>query len=123
MITALPNVFLKSLGYPHEKTKPLDLEDETAWRKYLGHIHQLNWKQGLDLYTCTECGRCKDVCPTYTTDKPLNLHEFNDSLKRELYENADNIIKRANLSSTLRQSEDAEAIVKNQACDHRTEQR
>ena len=115
VITALPNVFLKSLGYPHEKTKPLDLEDETAWEEEslgINHIHQLNWKQGLDLYTCTECGRCKDVCPTYTTDKPLNLHEFNDSLKRELYENADNIIKRANLSSTLRQSEDAEQLEK-----------
>ncbi len=113
VITALPNVFLKSLGYPHEKTKPLDLEDETAWEEEslgLNHIHQLNWKQGLDLYTCTECGRCKDVCPTYTTDKPLNLHEFNDQLKRELYENADNIVKRAKLSATLRQIEDDEQI-------------
>jgi len=115
VITALPNVFLKSLGYPHEKTIQLDLEDETAWEEEslgINHIHQLNWKQGLDLYTCTECGRCKDVCPTYTTDKPLNLHEFNDSLKRELYDNADNIIKRAKLSATLRQSEEAEQIEK-----------
>ena len=115
VITALPNVFLKSLGYPHEKTIQLDLEDETAWEEEslgINHIHQLNWKQGLDLYTCTECGRCRDVCPTYTTDKPLNLHEFNDSLKRELYDNADNIIKRAKLSATLRQSEDAEQIEK-----------
>ena len=31
VITALPNVFLKSLGYPHEKAKLLDLEDEDAW--------------------------------------------------------------------------------------------
>ena len=110
VITALPNVFLKSLGYPHEKTKLLDLEDEAAWEDEslgINHIHQLNWKQGLDLYTCTECGRCKEVCPTYTTDKPLNLHEFNDKLKLELLDNADNIIKRAKLSSTIRQSEDS----------------
>ena len=79
VITALPNVFLKSLGYPHEKAQWLDLEDEDAWENEslgINHIHQLNWKQGLDLYTCTECGRCKEVCPTYTTEKPLNLHEF-----------------------------------------------
>jgi Fe-S oxidoreductase len=66
----------------------LDLEDESAWEDEslgINHIHQLNWKQGLDLYTCTECGRCKEVCPTYTTDKPLNLHDFNDQLKFELY--------------------------------------
>ena len=84
VITALPNVFLKSLGYPHEKAKWLDLEDEAAWEDEslgINHIHQLDWKQGLDLYTCTECGRCKEVCPTYTTDKPLNLYDFNDRLK------------------------------------------
>jgi Fe-S oxidoreductase len=115
VITALPNVFLKSLGYPHEKAKLLDLEDEAAWEDEslgINHIHQLSWKQGLDLYTCTECGRCKEVCPTYTTDKPLNLHEFNDKLKQELLENADNIIQKARLSSTIEQSEDPAQIEK-----------
>ena len=115
VITALPNVFLKSLGYPHEKPKLLDLEDEAAWEDEslgINHIHQLNWKQGLDLYTCTECGRCKEVCPTYTTDKPLNLHEFNDKLKQELLENADNIIKKTKLSSTIEQIEDSAQIEK-----------
>jgi Fe-S oxidoreductase len=115
VITALPNVFLKSLGYPHEKARLLDLEDADAWENEtlgINHIHQLNWKQGLDLYTCTECGRCKEVCPTYTTDKPLNLHEFNDKLKLELSENADNIIKKARLSSAIKQTEDAGKIEK-----------
>ncbi len=100
VITALPNVFLKSLGYPHQKPGLLDLEDESVWEDEslgINHIHQLNWKQGLDLYTCTECGRCKEVCPTYTTDKPLNMNDFNDSLKHELMDNADKIIKRAEL--------------------------
>ena len=115
VITALPNVFLKKLGYPHEKAKLLDLEDEVAWEDEslgLNHIHQLNWKQGLDLYTCTECGRCKEVCPTYTTDKPLNLHEFNDKLKFELLDHADNIIKRAKLAATLKSDSDAKQIEK-----------
>ncbi|MDX9818759.1 MAG: (Fe-S)-binding protein [Desulfococcus multivorans] len=115
VITALPNVFLKSLGYPHEKPKLLDLEDEAAWENEslgVNHIHQLNWKQGLDLYTCTECGRCREVCPTYTTDKPLNLHDFNDALKHELYENTDNIIKRAGLSDRIRQNEDVDQVEK-----------
>jgi len=115
VITALPNVFLKSLGYPHERPKLLNLEDETAWEQEslgLNHIHQLNWKQGLDLYTCTECGRCKEVCPTYITDKPLNLHEFNDNLKHELFENAQNIIKRAGLSAAVKQSKDPAQIKK-----------
>jgi Fe-S oxidoreductase len=113
VITALPNVFLKSLGYPHEKTKVLDLEDESVWEDEslgINHIHQLNWKQGLDLYTCTECGRCKEVCPTFTTDKPLNLLDFNDQLKAELLDNADNLIKRAVLAATIKQDGDPEQM-------------
>ncbi len=109
VITALPNVFLKSLGYPHEKPKLLDLEDEAAWEDEslgINHIHQLNWKQGLDLYTCTECGRCKEVCPAYVTDKPLNLFEFNDDLKHELLANADNVIQRSRLAATLARCQD-----------------
>ena len=104
VITSLPNVFLKSLDYPHTKTKWLDLEDEDAWEdESLGvnHIHQLTWKQGLDLYTCTECGRCKEVCPTYTTDKPLNLKDFNDSLKHELIENTDRLILRSGYAALV----------------------
>jgi Fe-S oxidoreductase len=118
VITALPNVFLKSLGYPHERAKVLDLEDEAAWEDEslgINHIHQLNWKQGLDLYTCTECGRCKEVCPTYTTDKPLNLLDFNDSLKFELLENADNLIKRAALAATLKEAKDPEGVEETRA--------
>ncbi len=115
VITALPNVFLKNLGYPHEKTRLLDLEDESVWEDEslgINHIHQLNWKQGLDLYTCTECGRCKEVCPAYTTDKPLNLHDFNDKLKSELSDNAANIIKRAELSAGIKSDGDPEQIDK-----------
>jgi Fe-S oxidoreductase len=111
VITSLPNVFLKNLDYPHDKTKLLDLEDETAWKDEslgINHIHQLSWKQGLDLYTCTECGRCKEVCPTFTTEKSLNLHDFNDQLKAELLANANNIIKRGQLLKSLRSITDPE---------------
>ncbi len=115
VITSLPNVFLKSMGYPHEKTKVLDLEDESVWEDEslgINHIHQLDWKQGLDLYTCTECGRCKEVCPTYTTDKPLNLKDFNDSLKAEMSANADKIILRKQLAATLTDDEEKNEKIK-----------
>ncbi len=115
VITSLPNVFLKSLDYPHDKAKWLDLEDEAAWENEtlgVNHIHQLTWKQGLDLYTCTECGRCKEVCPTYTTDKPLNLKDFNDSLKHELIENTDRLILRAEYARLLNDELDEERLEK-----------
>ena len=44
----------------------------------------LTWKDGLDAFTCTECGRCKDACPTFLTGKPLSLKWVNDSLKHHL---------------------------------------
>ena len=114
VITALPNVYFKSLGYPHEKAKLLDMEDEDAWENEslgLNHIHQLDWKQALDLFTCTECGRCKQVCPTYTTDKPLNLYDFNLNLRQELTDNEAAIIQRAKLLSGAEQrGDDADAL-------------
>lgn len=82
-ITALPNVFLSSLDQPHPPIALLDLEDESAWeeeRVGMTRLEQLTWKQGLDLYSCTECGRCYEVCPTYVTNKPLSLKDFNISL-------------------------------------------
>ena len=89
------------------------MEDEAAWEDEslgINHIYQLNWKQGLDIYTCTECGRCKEVCPAYTTDKPLSLFEFNDNLKHELLENTDNLIKRGRLSNAIRQNGNPEHV-------------
>ena len=96
VITALPNVFFGSLGYPHQPAKLLDLEDETAWENEalgLNRIEQLSWKEGLDLYTCTECGRCYDICPTYVTHKPLTLKWVNESLRDHLDAEGDAIRK------------------------------
>ncbi|MBI3992372.1 MAG: (Fe-S)-binding protein [Candidatus Lambdaproteobacteria bacterium] len=89
VITALPNVLFGSLGYPHTPVALLDVENEAAWEQgKLGvdRIEHLTWKQGLDLYTCTECGRCYDICPTYVTGKPLTLKWFNESLRDHLRE-------------------------------------
>ena len=111
VITALPNVFLKSLDKPHEPTKLLDLEDESVWEDEslgINHLHQFDWKQGLDLYTCTECGRCKEVCPTFNTDKPLSLNELNDTLKAELAADTDRLIARAEFAATITDDLDEE---------------
>ncbi|MEX0968777.1 MAG: (Fe-S)-binding protein [Bacteroidia bacterium] len=35
-------------------------------------ISQLNWKHLMDAYSCTECGRCTDVCPANITGKKLS---------------------------------------------------
>jgi heterodisulfide reductase subunit C len=35
-------------------------------------VFNLSWKNILDAYTCTECGRCTDVCPANITGKKLS---------------------------------------------------
>ena len=44
-------------------------EDATFGLKTL---QDLGWKDLLDGFTCTECGRCQEACPAYNTGKPLN---------------------------------------------------
>jgi Fe-S oxidoreductase len=35
-------------------------------------VRDLTWKQVVDTMSCTECGRCQDVCPAYNTGKELS---------------------------------------------------
>ena len=35
-------------------------------------LQDLTWKEILDTYSCTECGRCQSVCPAWNTGKPLS---------------------------------------------------
>jgi Fe-S oxidoreductase len=35
-------------------------------------VTDLTWKQLLEAYTCTECGRCSSVCPANLTGKKLS---------------------------------------------------
>ncbi len=35
-------------------------------------VQDLSWKQLLDAYSCTECGRCTSVCPANQTGKLLS---------------------------------------------------
>lgn len=35
-------------------------------------VHRMSWKNILDSYTCTECGRCTSVCPANITGKKLS---------------------------------------------------
>jgi Fe-S oxidoreductase len=56
------------------RLEPLDfdVEDETALRLGAGTLADLTWKQVVDTMSCTECGRCQDVCPAWATGKDLS---------------------------------------------------
>jgi Fe-S oxidoreductase len=77
VITGLPNVFFQRLS-PSGKLPTPNLEAEDFGVRT---FRDLSWKQGLDLYSCTECGRCQTHCPTYITGKPLTHKGVNQTLK------------------------------------------
>ena len=55
------------------RIEPIDFEKpETEVRFGSARAGDMTWKQMLDTMSCTECGRCQDVCPAYNTGKPLS---------------------------------------------------
>ena len=46
--------------------------EETAKRFGAKDVTDLTWKNLLDAYTCTECGRCSSSCPANVTGKLLS---------------------------------------------------
>ena len=82
VITALPNVFFRRLP-PEARLARLDLESEGA-RFGTATVKDLSWKEGWDVYSCTECGRCQTHCPTYVTGKPLSHKAVNKAIRKQL---------------------------------------
>ncbi len=71
VLTSIPNVYFSDLG-PRGALKPINLADETATKFGATDIEDFSWKQLLNSYTCTECGRCTASCPANITGKLLN---------------------------------------------------
>ena len=52
--------------------EPAEGEREEDLRFGAGTAGDLTWKQVLDTFSCTECGRCQDACPAFATGKVLS---------------------------------------------------
>jgi Fe-S oxidoreductase/nitrate reductase gamma subunit len=72
--TAFPNIWFRKLA-PRGELPKMELEDDTATFG-LKTLQDLGWKDLLDGFTCTECGRCQEACPAHATGKPLNPKSF-----------------------------------------------
>jgi Fe-S oxidoreductase len=70
--TAAVNVFFGRTG-PPGRLEPLRFDGpEEEMRFGAGTVPDLTWKQMFDTFSCTECGRCQDVCPAFATGKALS---------------------------------------------------
>ena len=92
VITALPNLFFAKLDSPG-KMVTFDIEKAAEVERFgVSKVEDFTWKQKLDMFTCTECGRCREVCPTHLTGKPLSPKGFMVDLRNALYTDADVLI-------------------------------
>ncbi|MGH7819135.1 MAG: (Fe-S)-binding protein [Candidatus Binatia bacterium] len=91
IITSIPNVFFKKLE-PIGTLAKQDLEN--ASRFGTSHIDQFTWKQVLDMYSCTECGRCSANCPATATGKPLAPRQLLLDLRDYLYDHQGELIEK-----------------------------
>jgi Fe-S oxidoreductase len=88
LLAAAPNVFFKRLEVEKAVVKT-DIEDENAETFGLGKISELNWHNVLNLYACTECGRCEELCPASNTGKPLSPKKIIHDIKVDLLNQSD----------------------------------
>jgi Fe-S oxidoreductase len=68
------------------KKMDIDIEEMSEDDTFgAGKITDLTWKQLLDSYTCTECGRCQSQCPAWNTGKPLSPKLLIMDLRDQLF--------------------------------------
>jgi Fe-S oxidoreductase len=83
------NVFFKKTEDQPAGALPLipDIEGRFEREENVGVsvVNQFTWKQLLDGYACTECGRCNSVCPALATGKPLWPKEVILGVKEQLF--------------------------------------
>src|SRR3990172_8344882 len=70
VLTIAPQVFTRRLE-PTGVLQPI-ADFEKAESLGVGKLEDFSWKQLLDAYSCTECGRCTAACPANLTGKVLS---------------------------------------------------
>jgi Fe-S oxidoreductase len=58
----------------------------------VGEVEHFAWPHLLDMYTCTECGRCQTQCPAWNTGKPLNPKLLVTDLRDHLWAKGDYLL-------------------------------
>jgi Fe-S oxidoreductase len=80
VVTALPSIFARRLD--RGALAKIDLEEAETFG--ISEPKDLTWKDVLDVYSCTECGRCQEACPAFATGKPLNPKQINEDMRAVL---------------------------------------
>jgi Fe-S oxidoreductase len=86
--TSLINVFFSNTSGPGQVgvMRPMDLEAPEAEQFGAADVQHLRWKNLLDGYSCTECGRCTAACPANLTGKVLSPRKIVVNVRQRLME-------------------------------------
>ncbi len=118
----MPEIQNEVLYAMQPETVPVDAPQEG---KKFGakDVNDLSWKNLLDAYTCTECGRCTEACPANQTGKLLSprkiMMDTRDRME-ELGRHRDNKVAATDNNKTLLHdyitAEELRACTSCQAC-------
>lgn len=78
---------------PSAAPPPVD-PDAAPMRFGASDVKDLTWKQLMDAYSCTECGRCTSVCPANITGKKLSPRKIMMDTRDRLEEVGNNLDKK-----------------------------
>jgi Fe-S oxidoreductase len=93
IVTAAFNVFFARTR-ARGRLEPLRFDvPEEEMRFGAGTVPDLTWKQTLDTFSCTECGRCQDVCPAWNTGKELSPKLLIMALRDQVFEEGPKLIR------------------------------
>jgi Fe-S oxidoreductase len=95
IFVAAVNVFFGHT-HPSGRLEPLRFDvPEEEMRFGAGTVPDLTWKQTLDTFSCTECGRCQDVCPAWSTGKELSPKLVIMALRDQVFEEGPKLVRGA----------------------------
>lgn len=104
VVTSIPNVYFSKIGKEKYSLKKINLEDENVSQYGASDFEHLSWKQVLDGFACTECGRCTSVCPAANTGKALSPRKIIVDIRRRTEDKAPLVIAGVQENSLLTQT-------------------
>lgn len=89
----MPEIQKEVLYAMQPETAPVDTAQEDHKKFGAKDVFDLSWKNLLDAYTCTECGRCTEACPANQTGKKLSPRKIMMDTRDRMEEIGNNIDK------------------------------
>jgi len=125
VIVSLPNTFLSNTSGPGTigVMRAMDLETDSE-QFGASDVTHLSWKNLLDGYACTECGRCTSVCPANLTGKALSPRKIVINTRQRLGElapalvGADDPFSSLPMQTTASKALDATGVMQHRLLDN-----